>query len=549
MVSTTHPIATSVGAQQPRAGVASWNWRTPLPADHDLRPEWYVQLVARWAVVVAGGIAMVMLAVDARGAILGAGVVFGMKLQTVIALAVLGLATLGSTSAQLTVRRVSLALLAIVMLYSVTILIEHLGLDLGLARIPANTALLFLCFSGGVVLGRNRWLQIRWFADGLVIAALIVAMFGVIAFLFGSSSQYPIAHRDPMSIVTALIGFVLATAVILNRTDRGLGKLFNSNASGGVLARRLVPALLFLPIGIGRLTYAGVEAGLYDAAFATAVSVTIEVAILTVVIVATSRMVDRLDTVRRGNEAQIRQMVSDIGRQSKELQRTNKELESFSYSVSHDLRAPIRHIAGFSELLVKTGADSLDPRARHYAAMIVESAEHAGKLIDDLLEFSRMGRAALKITDIDLEAAIHESWSKLVPEQAGRDIELRLATLLPVRADAAMLDVALTNLLSNAVKYTKGRAKAVIDVTATVDGDDVTIEVRDNGVGFDMKYVDKLFGVFQRLHGEEFEGVGIGLANVKRIIERHGGRVWATGDVDRGASFFVTLPRAKDLSA
>jgi light-regulated signal transduction histidine kinase (bacteriophytochrome) len=197
---------------------------------------------------------------------------------------------------------------------------------------------------------------------------------------------------------------------------------------------------------------------------------------------------------------------------------------------------------------VKAGGDRLDDKTRHYIAMISDSAEHAGKLIDDLLEFSRMGRAELRTSEIALDALVRDAWTNLVPERAGRAIELRVGPLPTVKADPAMLGIAIGNLLSNAVKYTARQTNAAIDIDGRDEGDDVVITVRDNGVGFEMKYVDKLFGVFQRLHGDEFEGVGIGLANVKRIVERHGGRVWANGELDRGASFHFSLPRTKDIS-
>jgi signal transduction histidine kinase len=498
-----------------------------------------VQTVARGTIVLVTLLSLALFVVDLRG----------MKLQAVGGLVVLGSATMLATSRRYLLRRGAQAALGLVGVYGLVSLIGLFDVDLGFRGIPANTAVLFACLGFGIAGGLHRSQNVRWFADGLVIAGSVVALFAQIAVLFGSRAQYPIASHDPMAIATAVLGFLLAGAVILQRSDRGLGKLFNSNTSGGVLARRLVPLLLVLPIGIARIAYLGVEEGVYDAAFATSIGVTLGVAILTIAIVASARVVDRIDTVRRGNEAQIRQMVGDIARQSKELQRTNEELESFSYSVSHDLRAPIRHIAGFSELLTKIGADKLDAKAKHYVAMIVESAAQAGQLIDDLLEFSRMGRTPLSTRELSVADVVRDVWAKLRPERADRQIELRLGELTTVTADPAMLEVAIGNLLSNAVKYTAREPKAVIDLESRITDDDVVISIRDNGVGFDMKYVDKLFGVFQRLHGDEFEGVGIGLANVKRVVERHGGRVWAEGEVDRGASFHISLPRTKDVSA
>ncbi|WP_434386037.1 ATP-binding protein [Melittangium boletus] len=228
-----------------------------------------------------------------------------------------------------------------------------------------------------------------------------------------------------------------------------------------------------------------------------------------------------------------------------QLLESNRELESFSYSVSHDLRAPLRHILGFAELLAKSSRGSLDDKSQRHLRTIAEAAQRGGQLVDDLLAFSRLGRAELKRGRVDLGRLVDEVRADLGPDAEGRRIHWRVASLPAVYADAALLRMALRNLLANAVKYTRPRAEAHIDISAEQGADEVRVHVRDNGVGFEMQYVDKLFGVFQRLHTtEQFEGTGIGLANVRRIITRHGGRVWAEGAVDAGASFHFTLPRA-----
>jgi light-regulated signal transduction histidine kinase (bacteriophytochrome) len=232
---------------------------------------------------------------------------------------------------------------------------------------------------------------------------------------------------------------------------------------------------------------------------------------------------------------------------SEELQRSNKELEAFSYSVSHDLRAPFRHIVGYSELLRTQEGDRLTDKGRRYVETIMESAYAAGTLVDSLLSFSQMGRNSLNPITIDMNGLVEEVRRRAMRDVgSGRRIEWRVQTLPKAYADPVMLRLVVENLLSNAVKYTRGRPEAVIEVGSGRDGDgdgENVYYVRDNGVGFDMAYVNKLFGVFQRLHrAEEFEGTGIGLANVRRIVERHGGRTWAEAELDRGATFFFTLP-------
>ncbi|QEG28726.1 Phytochrome-like protein cph1 [Gemmata obscuriglobus] len=226
-----------------------------------------------------------------------------------------------------------------------------------------------------------------------------------------------------------------------------------------------------------------------------------------------------------------------------ELQRSNRELEAFSYSVSHDLRAPLRHIVGYAELLKEVARDKLAAGELKYCDTIIESSEYAGKLVDNLLAYSRMGRATLDRTTVDLNVLVREVRAEVMATAPGRQVRWEVGPLPTVEGDLMMLRLAVQNLLSNAVKYTKPRREAVIEIGCQTDAGAHTLHVRDNGVGFDMRYRDKLFGVFQRLHRwEDFEGTGIGLANVRRIVERHGGRAWAEGEVDRGATFYLTLP-------
>jgi PAS domain S-box-containing protein len=244
-----------------------------------------------------------------------------------------------------------------------------------------------------------------------------------------------------------------------------------------------------------------------------------------------------------------------VAERTRQLEESNQELESFSYSVSHDLRAPLRHLSGFADLLQKRAGEKLDDTARRYARVIADAARDAGRLVDDLLAFSRMARADLAKVPVNMTELVTQTVRELEPEAEGRDVRWTIGALPTVPGDLAMLRQVVRNLLSNALKYTRGRSPAEITVGTVPSPDDggraVTFFVRDNGVGFDMRYVEKLFGVFQRLHtAEQFEGNGIGLANVRRIVARHGGRTRAEGEPGKGATISFTLPLvATEVSA
>jgi signal transduction histidine kinase len=249
---------------------------------------------------------------------------------------------------------------------------------------------------------------------------------------------------------------------------------------------------------------------------------------------------------RKRAEAEIRDLNKDLEYNVTQLESANKELESFSYSVSHDLRAPLRHISGYVELLLKNASSALDEKSLRYLTTISESAKRMGHLIDDLLTFSRIGRVEMQKTEFSLEQLVEEVMDDLEYETNGREIVWERGLLPDVYGDRSLIKLVFLNLIANAIKFTASRPQARIEIGTTSGGEDETvIFIRDNGVGFNMKYADKLFGVFQRLHAaDQFEGTGIGLANVQRIIHRHGGKTWAEGSVDKGATFYVSIPRS-----
>ena len=250
-------------------------------------------------------------------------------------------------------------------------------------------------------------------------------------------------------------------------------------------------------------------------------------------------------TDRKHRDERIHTLNQELTRRSRDLEAINKELEAFAYSTSHDLRAPLRHMVGFAELLQKNAGPQLDERGRRHMTMILEAGKRMGDLIDDLLAFSRLGRAETRETMVSLDQLVKEVQNEVAQETEGRNITWKVGPLPDLYGDRSMLKVVLFNLISNSIKFTRNSSHPEIEIGSNDEPTDgVVVFIKDNGVGFDMKYVNKLFGVFQRLHRtEEFEGTGIGLATVQRIIHRHGGQVWAEGQVGAGATFYLSLPK------
>lgn len=244
-------------------------------------------------------------------------------------------------------------------------------------------------------------------------------------------------------------------------------------------------------------------------------------------------------------EKSVRERTTELEQANRELEFANKELEAFSYSISHDLRAPLRHIDGFSEILMQNHGAQLPEAGQRLLQNVRNGAQRLGSLIEDLLRFSRLSRQPLTMSKVSLSKLVQHVINDLESERRGRQMEIRVGDLPDCLGDYALLKQVFINLLTNALKFTRKREGALIEISAQVNGKEIVCFVRDNGAGFDMQFATKLFGVFQRMHKEsEFEGTGVGLSIVQRVIHRHGGRIWAEAELDKGACFHFTLPAA-----
>ena len=247
---------------------------------------------------------------------------------------------------------------------------------------------------------------------------------------------------------------------------------------------------------------------------------------------------------------QLQRTEAEILRLNSELEAARQNLETFNYSVSHDLRAPLRHIVGYVDILQNAAGQTLNETSRRHLQIIAQSAAQMEQMLEALLEFSRMGRAEMRLAPVRLGALVKDAQRELRAENKGREITWQIGDLPEVWGDSAMLRQAIVNLLSNAAKFTRPCPQAKIEIGAQHGGAETILFVRDNGVGFDMAAAAKMFGAFQRFHpANEFEGTGIGLATVRRILQRHGGRTWAEGKVDGGATFYVALPNPAEVAA
>jgi signal transduction histidine kinase len=366
-------------------------------------------------------------------------------------------------------------------------------------------------------------------AQILALVVLAPGTLAVLGYLYGIETLYALNLFNGFALHTALAFVMLAVGVLAAPGRRGWLALAASQGPGGVMLRRLWLPGLFIVVLLGWLRLQGEKAGLFGTEFGVALMVSMAVGVLTVLTWRTARWLEDTEVQRRLVETEKDRLNAEleqrVEQRTAELAASNRELESFAYSVSHDLRAPLRAIDGFGRLVVE----------KH-------GAQQMGALIDDLLAFSRTGRQALALQRVDTPRLVNESLQVVRSEHDGSRAIIEIGELPECEGDPVLLRQVWTNLLANALKFSGKRETPSIEIGSYAEKGERVFFVRDNGVGFDMRYADKLFGVFQRLHRvSEFPGTGVGLALAQRIVQRHGGRIWAEAQPDRGATFHFTL--------
>lgn len=457
-------------------------------------------------------------------------------------------------------RRIAHACAIVVVVIGLLTLVEYLsGLDLGIdqrlfaesssavgtfapGRMAPTTALDFLMIGLALVLLEAP--RASRAVAFLALTAGAIGLLNLVGYVYGVQALYGLASYTQMALHTSVVFVVLGVGVISARPDRGPMAALVSGTVGGTVLRRLLPAAIGVPFVLGWLVLSGNRAGLYDAIFGLAFFALADMVVLAIVIWWHATVLHRADAARQGAEDATRNLNVELERRAAELAAANRELEAFSYSVSHDLRAPLRAIQGFSRVLVEDHAARLDAEGHRVLGIVTENTRQMGELIDDLLRFARISRQEIEPTVIDMTRLARLVVAECRQLEPDRDVTVTIDPLPVARGDQPMVRQALVNLISNAFKFTRPRPDARIEIGGEEGPAEATYFVRDNGVGFDPRYADQLFKVFQRLHAStEFEGTGIGLAIVARVVHRHGGRVWADGIEGEGATFAFALPR------
>lgn len=403
-------------------------------------------------------------------------------------------------------------------------------------RMAPNTAACFI-LSGASVLLIAKEKRDGVTSQLVSLSILMLSLVSIIGYVFKVPEFYGVLAYIPMAIHTALGFFLFSLALFAFDANTGFMRVIIGNLPGSFAIRALLPVAILLPILLGALRLYGEKIGLYSSSFGLMLYVIVTIVGSLYVIWRVGIVVNKAHWERMEVELKLKDALN-------QLRVSNKELESFSYSVSHDLRAPLRAINGFTDMFLQAYGESLNNEGKRLMEVVKKNAVNMGQLIDDLLDFSRIGRKEMKTERVNLEVLVVDSINEVLQAELDLKNNIHVKKLGSVTCDRQMMKRVFTNLISNAVKYSRKEGKPNIEI-GIFNGDDggKVYYVKDNGVGFDMQYAGGLFNVFHRLHSpKEFEGTGVGLALVKRVIDKHGGDVWAEAQVNVGATFFFTIP-------
>jgi signal transduction histidine kinase len=409
-------------------------------------------------------------------------------------------------------------------------------------RMAPNTAFSLLLISISLLIRdlRQRWIILIF--QACIYLTAFASLLVLIGYSYNSKDFIQVSYFLPMAFNTALAIFILAAGVLSSRSDIFYVETLMSSGPGGIMGRRLLPAVIGIPIIFGWLKIMGEKRALYDMEFGTALTIAMVMIVLAIIIGWTAQALNESEERLQKVLAEVKALNQILGQQNIKLQAVNEELEAFSSSVAHDLRAPLRAMTGFGHMLMTEHLDSLSENGKNLIQRVIQNGKKMGQLIESLMSLSRYSVQELMPVEVNLSQISTKILQELKNEVPSRSVEFRIQNDQKVFGDLPLLEAALTNLLSNAWKYSSLKIESVIEFGVKEEEGKRTFFVSDNGAGFDMKHSKKLFGAFQRLHSEkEFAGTGIGLATVKRIIHRHGGVIWAESKIGEGATFYFTL--------
>ena len=409
-------------------------------------------------------------------------------------------------------------------------------------RMAESTAFNFLLIGVSLLIIdlKNRYGNSTY--QSFVLVAGSISLFSFAGYIYGATTSYS-NIITPMALNTSIAFIIICLGLLFLRPDQGIMGTFTSSLIGGVMARRLLPPTILILLIIGIIRIIGENLGLYDVATGVTITIISAVIILSFLIWKSAESLNQIDLEARKTKEKLELSNKTLEKQTKQLKDANDELESFAFSISHDLRTPLRAIDGYSRVLLKRYEDKLDDQGKRFLHNVRDNTNRMAHLIDDILALSRAGRTELKKSNVDMEALIKHVFKELKPTAEGREVQLKVHSLPLVYSDRTAMHQILTNLISNSIKFTEHKENPIIEIGAEKGKTETTYYLKDNGAGFNMKYYNKLFDLFQRLHSQkEFEGTGVGLAIVKRLLNRQGGRIWAESKVNKGATFFFTLP-------